>query len=130
MGCKQSKNIDYQQQKDVDPLKRTPTSPLSSSSWSNVSIPREILKISDPGERLFQLLSTSHQNDLIWAQIMKVLEKSPTAVHYQQKGTLDTPLHVACRLISSTPPNKDTLDATPIDAVRIMIRCGADVHCA
>ena len=123
MGCKQSKGIEYQHQRD---LKGTPTSPLSASSWSNVSIPREILKITDPGQRLFELLSESKNDDLIWAQIMKLLEAAPSAVNYQDNVTLDTPLHLACRLISTTPPTNDALDATPIDAIRIMIRCSAD----
>ncbi len=122
MGCQQSKGVNH---RDAG-MKTQPTSPMSSSSWGNVSIPREIQKIADPGVRLFQLLMESREDDLVWARIIKLCEKNPMSVSYKDPESLDTPLHLACRLISTVPASADNLDATPLDAVRVMIRCSAD----
>ena len=119
MGCQQSKSATQ--------IKRAPTSPMSATSWSNISIPREIMKISNPGERLFQLLSSNKKNSNVWAQTIKLCEKSPKSVLYQDPHSLDTPLHLACRLVAITAASNDNSDATPLDAVRVMIRFSADV---
>lgn len=125
MGCQQSKGA-VDQRGPGQPVKRVPTSPSSSSSWGNISIPRSIMKIADPGERLFQLLSASKNDDLVWSQIIKLCNKDPDSVSYLDPKSHDTPLHVACRLVGTTPPG-DELEPTPIDAIRAMIRCSADV---
>ncbi len=124
MGCKQSKDIPVHQRDQG--LKTNLTSPMSSNSFGNVSIPREVNRISDPGQRLMKLLQISKTDELVWARIIKICEKAPKAVSYQDPESLDTPLHLACRLISTTPPGGDSLDSTPLDAVRVMIRCSAD----
>jgi hypothetical protein len=123
MGCKQSKAIEH---RDAG-IKTQPTSPMSAASWGNVSIPREILKIADPGERLFRMLSMSNDDNLVWARIVKLCEKTPSSVSYQHPESLDTPLHLACRLMQIVPPTIDNLDASPLDAIRVMVRCSADV---
>lgn len=122
MGCKQSKDVQVMN----NGIKSNPTSPLSASAI-NVSIPREIARISDPGQRLMNLLQLSSNDELVWARIIKICEKSPKAVKYQDPETLDTPLHVACRLISTAPPGGDRFDVTPLDAVKVMVRYSPDV---
>ncbi len=122
MGCKQSKNVQLRE----GGLKSNPTSPMSSAS-TNVSIPREITRISDPGLRLMTLLQQSMNDELVWARVIKICEKSPVAVKYQDPETLDSPLHLACRLISTVPPSGDRFDATPLDAIKVMVRHSADV---
>mmetsp|Transcript_3166 Transcript_3166/g.3681 ORF Transcript_3166/g.3681 Transcript_3166/m.3681 type:complete len:667 (+) Transcript_3166:144-2144(+) len=124
MGCQQSKGVNV---REHDVIKSIPTSPMSSSSWGNVSIPREIQKVGDPAERLFRMLQMPQQDDLVWARVIKLCEKTPKTVNYQDPVTLDTPLHLACRMVSTTAPSSDRLDATPLDAIRAMIRCSADV---
>eukprot|EP00551_Chaetoceros_affinis_P015713 CAMPEP_0203694936 /NCGR_PEP_ID=MMETSP0091-20130426/6534_1 /ASSEMBLY_ACC=CAM_ASM_001089 /TAXON_ID=426623 /ORGANISM="Chaetoceros affinis, Strain CCMP159" /LENGTH=637 /DNA_ID=CAMNT_0050566387 /DNA_START=49 /DNA_END=1962 /DNA_ORIENTATION=+ len=122
MGCQQSKAVNH----SAAGIKTQPTSPMSSSSWGNASIPRDIQKISDPGERLFRLLTDSREDDLIWARVVKLCEQAPASVCYKDPESLDTPLHLACRLIATVPASADNLDASPLDAIRVMIRCSAD----
>ncbi len=121
MGCQQSKANHGDAQ-----IKGAPTSPMTASSVGHVSIPREFMRIGNPGERLYRMLLASRNDDLVWARIIKLCEKSPKSVGYKDPETLDTPLHIACRLISTVTPSPDNFDASPIDAIRVMIRCSAD----
>jgi len=112
-------------------MKTPPCSPMSTGSFGDVSIPSKIRKISDPGERLHHLLSTSIETEdtLLWAKILKLCDMNPEAANYCDPDTLDTPLHLACRVLrvlETSPVNRDGITATPADAIRMLIRCYAD----
>jgi len=124
MGCQQSKEVSHSDTR----LKRAPTSPMTAASSGSASIPREIMRISDPGRRLFQMLTIA-EDDQVWARVIKLCDKSSKSVHYVHPESHDTPLHLVCRLISTVPPSSDSIDAAPIDAIRAMIRCSADPTC-
>lgn len=145
MGCQQSKGVEVQSERARGtPVKSrsgnispAPTSPaLSTASLRSVTLPREITKISDPGLRLFTLLQTTldrkRRDDLVWAKVVKICDRNASAASFQDGETLDTPLHLACRVLVSFPYNKDVdsdsqTEITPLDAMRVLIRCSADI---
>jgi len=148
MGCQQSKgvqlNANNSNNRSSSPMANnnkggvrtvptTPMSPVSTASLRSVSLPKELNKISDPGQRLFRLLQMTIDNtrnnkldDLVWAKVVKICDKHPSAADYQNpKG--DTPLHLACRLLTLFPYDPSSLAITPLDAMRVIIRCSADI---
>lgn len=125
MGCKQSKGIESAQDNG---MKRKLTSPMSAGSFGEVSLPSEISKMKDPGEKLHRMLMMSlEQEDMfIWAKIMKICDADPNAASYFHPETLDTPLHLLCKVMEISPVQKDGITASPIDAARMLIRCCPD----
>jgi len=143
-----------------------PTSPMSTDSNSGgnpntnpsfslrrVHIPKEISKISDPGERLQELLDVVNNKQkhgqggsgsdiddhvLLWGRIIKICDKCPMAASYVDANTRDTPLHLACRILAKYP--FDSMDVniggnggepyagpTPLDALRILTRSDPEI---
>lgn len=166
MGCQQSKGVEvhsgnnhnnHNHNHNNTPIKTrqtnqngtntAPTSPaLSTASLRSITLPREIQKISDPGRRLFTLLQMmldkNKRDDLIWAKIVKICDRHSSAASFQHSETLDTPLHLACRVLTAFPYNEQHYShdgngngngdntgtaITPLDAMRVLIRCSADV---
>lgn len=151
MGCNQSKAIDANAHK----LDTVPTSPMSAASYRSISLPRDINKISDPGERLFELLLLSsnvkssndfHDQQLLWARIVKICDKTPVAAQYIDPQTGDTPLHLACRILCKFPfdplrgvdegngnsnmngnMNGGGEAVSPLDAIRTLTRSDPDI---
>jgi len=145
MGCQQSRAVQLNSHglnntntpiKTRQTISTAPTSPaLSTASLRSVTLPREITKISDPGRRLFTLLQMTldqqKRDDMIWARIVKICDKHASAASYQHDNTLDTPLHLACRILTRFPYDEQQTnvgDITPLDAIRLLIRCSADIH--
>ncbi len=140
MGCTQSKGV---QLNAAQKLNTVPTSPMSASSFRSVSLPRDIGKISDPGERLFGLLLTgsnvkssndARDQQLLWARIIKICDKYPVAAQYVDPQTGDTPLHLACRILCKFPFDSLTNGAdsggetvSPLDAIRVLTRSDPDL---
>lgn len=125
MGCNQSKGV------SKGSYSTPPCSPMSTGSFGDVSLPARIRKISDPGEQLYELLNISIETEdtLLWAKIMKICDANPEAAKYCDTETLDTPLHLACRVLrvlETSPVNRDGITATPADAIRVLIQCCAD----
>jgi len=56
---------------------------------------------------------------------MKICDMDPTAADYIEPETLETPLHLACRILERFPPSvtMDGITASPVDAMRVLIRC-------
>jgi len=158
MGCQQSKAIQlgsgHEGTNKSGGLRTVDTSPMSPMSATasprslSLSLPKEINKIADPGQRLFRLLqmtieksqSNSNKNkllpavavdkdDLIWAKVVKICEKHPNSADYQHPSSGDTPLHLACRLLALVPYDDASigLAMAPLDAIRMFIRCSADI---
>mmetsp|Transcript_4389 Transcript_4389/g.8440 ORF Transcript_4389/g.8440 Transcript_4389/m.8440 type:complete len:684 (-) Transcript_4389:172-2223(-) len=134
MGCQQSKAV--QSQLSADPknegaVRTAPASPASLASIRSVTIPPEINKISNPGQRLYRLLEVAlEQNsydELIWTKAVKICDKFANAVNYQHPKSGDTPLHIACRILSLFPYEETLNVVTPLDAMRVFIRCSADI---
>jgi hypothetical protein len=141
MGCQQSKSATTvntpvkttnaavrDQTSELKTTPVTPASPMSTGSYRSVNLPREVARISDPGKRLFTLLKISLQkkDDLVWSRVVKICEKTPQACDYIEPKTKDTPLHLACRVLTAFPFDDDT-QVSPLDAIRVMIRCLADI---
>jgi len=138
MGCQQSKGIQLDSNSPssnkggLRTVPTTPISPVSTASLRSVSLPKELNRISDPGQRLFQLLhmaiNDTRKNkldDLVWAKVFKICDKHPNAADYQNQYG-DTPLHLACRLLTLFPYDHSSLAMTPLDAMRVLIRCSAE----
>lgn len=138
MGCQQSKAAQTlgstaassSQQKDAR-ISTVPTSPMSTASIRSVTLPPEIHKISHPGQRLYRLLEMvlekNASDELIWTKAVKICDKCPDAAHYQHPKTGDTALHLACRILSLFPYEETPNALTPLDAMRVFIRCSADI---
>ena len=171
MGCQQSKAIRLDSghggggatnKSGLRTVDTSPISPMSNaasprSGSQSLSLPKEINKISDPGQRLFTLLQMTLQNSLqnkllldsnananananannnaydndhlIWAKVIKICEKHPNSAGYQHPPSGDTPLHLACRLLALVPydDSHQNLNMAPLDAIRMFIRCSADI---
>jgi hypothetical protein len=136
MGCQQSKAV-LSQQTTTDPknkdggVRTAPASPASLASIRSVTIPPEINKISNPGQRLYRLLEVAlEQNaydELIWTKAVKICDKFASAANYQHPKSGDTPLHLACRILSLFSYEEMPNVVTPLDAMRVFIRCSADI---
>lgn len=140
MGCQQSKaaNVHHASANKTSSIPHNSTQPLSPNSHvsmiRNVVLPREVNKISNPGQKLFYLLNLALQNtkrnkvdDLIWAKICKICQKSKNAADYQDPKSGDTPLHLACRLLTIFPFDESSNVLAPLDAIKVMIRCSVDI---
>lgn len=128
MGCKQSKGIQVDDGYGKG-IQENLTSPMSQSS-QNVSLSTEISNISDPGQRLYQQLIASMDEDdrLLWARVIKICDQDPSAASHIDPITGDTPLHVACRILTAFPFEEDgSITVAPLDAFRVLIRCSADI---
>ena len=105
------------------------TSGTSSSLSTQIDLPPEIQKISDPGQQLYHLLKdTTSLDPLIWTKVVKICEVQPSAVRYQHPETLLTALHLACCAIGakSTELQMDTIGCSSPDAVRALIKAYPD----
>jgi len=135
MGCKQSKSVSLIEGHKT--RSTPPCSPISTNSFGNVSLSSELHNISDPGEQLHQLLTTTFDNygvdrdcddSQLWAKITKICDMDPSAAAYIEPESLETPLHLACRILEvmTTCGTMDRINASPVDAVKVLIRCSPE----
>lgn len=130
MGCKHSKGLALIDDKRSQ---TPPCSPMSAHSFGDVALSSELRNILDPGEQLHHLLTTAlddfavdHESEdsLLWAKVMKICDMNPTAAAYIEPESRETPLHLACRILERSPPvTREGITASPVDAIRVLIRC-------
>jgi len=130
MGCQQSKSIALAEGSNKI-IVTPPCSPISTNSFGDVSL-SELRNTIDPGEQLHQLLTSGlddytvnndcEDESLIWSKAMKICDMNPSAAAYIDSESLETPLHLACRILERSPQD----GAGPLDSIRVLIRCCPD----